>query len=117
MKVLLALLTAFVAPKTNTEGVACFYQTRETFGNKLKGTERNDKNTLMQLAGFTPKHRLSKIDYCWNAYSSVQELTGLRVTIGVWNDPTSQIELNTFGKLSGTCSAWVAEKDEVITDI
>ena len=62
----------------------------------------------------TPSHRIVRINYCWNLGSANKELTGVRITIGIFGNSSSEIYLNSFGSLNGSCSAVQLNKSEVI---
>ena len=66
---------------------------------------------------FTPSHRIVRINYCWNAVSTNKELIGVRVTIGIYGNSSSEILLNPFGTLKGSCNTVQFNKNEVVQKI
>jgi hypothetical protein len=107
---------AFAATATNdTAPIKCFYRTNDVWGPK-GGTNVSDLTLLQSNPAFTPRHRVLKIKYCWSASTSL--LTGVRVTVGLFGNSSSEIALNTFGTLAGTtCSFFTLKKDESISRV
>jgi hypothetical protein len=57
-----------------------------------------------------------RIKYCWSSSTSL--LTGVRVTVGLFGNATSEIALNSFGTLTGSsCSYFTLKKNESISRV
>ena len=72
---------------------------------------------MQQSPKFTSKHRVVRIDYCWDDFNEDALLTGVRTTVGIFGRPSTYIPLNTYGTIAGTCSTFTPIEGEEITDI
>jgi hypothetical protein len=59
-------LLANGAATTTSSGQKCFYASVDTYPKNTTRSITSDQNIITSNPLFTPQHRITKIEYCWN---------------------------------------------------
>lgn len=103
---------AFYDPK-------CYTSSSTVYGQR-QGTQASDLTALERVQdSLTLGHRIVKVHACVDNVPDITsgKLNGVMLTVGNWEDPSADFNLNTYGLMEGHCDTFIVDQNAHITKL